>query len=255
MQGIVCLMYHELEVPGRPLCSPEPGYSRYVITAEEFRKQMETLAAMGLHGISVREMHVVPGNTIAISFDDGAESDLLFAAPILRELGHRATFFVSAGLLDQPGYLNSAQLRDLHEQGFEIGSHGSTHRYLGDLSAGELRQEVHGSKERIEAVLGTPIESFSCPGGRWNASVLASARAAGFKSFVTSEIGVNRPGQAIVRRVAIQRSTASSTFDKYVRGRLGAELVRARALNAAKGVLGNRLYDQLWRTLQAVRAR
>ena len=46
--GIVFLMYHELELPRRPLCQSGPGYVRYILSQESFRSQMlRQLHALG----------------------------------------------------------------------------------------------------------------------------------------------------------------------------------------------------------------
>jgi hypothetical protein len=36
-RGIVFLMYHELELPGRALAQQEPGYVRYILAETTFR--------------------------------------------------------------------------------------------------------------------------------------------------------------------------------------------------------------------------
>src|ERR1039458_10046315 len=84
--GIVFLMYHELELPPRPLCQSGPGYVRYILSQESFRSQMRWLAQNGWRGLSVGEALSYPSrNSVAITFDDGSETDLISAAPILKE--------------------------------------------------------------------------------------------------------------------------------------------------------------------------
>src|SRR5207245_791255 len=53
--SVVFLMYHELEVPDRSLCRPEPGYVRYVLTEADFRSQILWLRQARWHGLSVSE--------------------------------------------------------------------------------------------------------------------------------------------------------------------------------------------------------
>ena len=76
----VYLMYHELQVPGRSLCRDDPGYTRYVIPAADFRAQLEHLHSLGLRGMSVGQaLEGEDGDrpSVVITFDDGCESDLL----------------------------------------------------------------------------------------------------------------------------------------------------------------------------------
>ena len=100
-------MYHELELPARRLCQSEPGYVRYILSQESFRSQMKWLAENGWRGLSVGEALGYPsGNSVAITFDDGCETDLISAAPILKENGLNATFYVTAGFVGNPGYMS-----------------------------------------------------------------------------------------------------------------------------------------------------
>src|SRR5580658_4698137 len=113
--GVVFLMYHELEIPGRPLCQTEAGYSRYVVQEANFRSQVKWLQEAGWRSLSVSEALASERNinAVAVTFDDGCESDLLSAAPILSGAGYHATFYVTVGYLGRRGYLTPAQLREL----------------------------------------------------------------------------------------------------------------------------------------------
>src|SRR5262252_6727159 len=95
--SVVFLMYHELALPGRRLVASEPGYVRYVLDAAEFAWQMRAIRDLGFRGIGVRQALDFPSQSVAITFDDGCETDLLSAAPVLKQLGFGATFYVVAG--------------------------------------------------------------------------------------------------------------------------------------------------------------
>src|SRR5581483_12462557 len=168
-RGIVFLMYHELELPEGPLCQSDPGYVRYILPRESFASEMNWLAQNGWRGICVGQaLQCPPGNSVAITFDDGCETDLLAAAPILQEHGFQATFYVTAGLVGRSGYLSPAQVRELRARGFEIGCHSMTHAYLDDLDATGLRREIVDAGKRLEEITGEKVEHFSCPGGRYD---------------------------------------------------------------------------------------
>ncbi len=178
---MVFLMYHELELPGRKLCQSEPGYVRYILPIEAFRHQMAWLKESEWRGLNVGEaIHYPTGPSVCITFDDGCETDLIAAVPVLREFDFNATFYLTAGFLGTPGYLSPSQVRDLDTQGFEIGCHSMTHPYLSDLPEPELIREIVDAKLQIEAIIGHPIEHFSCPGGRYDQRTLQVARQAGF---------------------------------------------------------------------------
>jgi peptidoglycan/xylan/chitin deacetylase (PgdA/CDA1 family) len=247
--GIVSLMYHELELPGRPLCQSAPGYVRYILSRESFNSQMRWLTQNGWRGLSIGEaLAHPPGNSVAITFDDGCETDLITAAPILKQNGLNATFYVTAGLIGEPGYMSSAQLRQLHSLGFEIGCHSMTHAYLDDLDQPALRREIADSKKMLEEMIGGKVEHFSCPGGRYDNRTLDLAREAGYRSLATSRSEANFPSTNpySLGRVAILRETEGVTFGRVCTGEaLGRMRIEESLRGAAKRVIGNALYDRL----------
>jgi peptidoglycan/xylan/chitin deacetylase (PgdA/CDA1 family) len=246
---IVYLMYHELETPGRRLCRMEPGYVRYVLTAADFRKQMQSLKAAHWQGMTVGETGKLPtGPCVTLTFDDGCETDLLVAAPILKEFGFHATFYVTAGLIGRDGYLSAQQVRELRSLGFEIGCHSMTHAYLPDLAENELHQEIAGAKEKLEQMLGQPVEHFSCPGGRFDQRVKEFARKAGYRTLATSNTHANSESsdRFALGRVAVMRDTSLETFTAWCNGRgLWQLTLRDRLRQAAKRILGNSFYDRV----------
>jgi peptidoglycan/xylan/chitin deacetylase (PgdA/CDA1 family) len=255
--SIIYLMYHELEIPGRGLCSSEPGYARYVLLEREFREQIEFLKANGYPGLSAGQALAFPEGpnisanactNICITFDDGSETDLLAAAPILHRAGFGATFYITAGWLGKSGHLSAVQLKELGAQGFEIGCHSMTHPMLTDLDEAGLRREIADAKSQLEQIVGKPVEHFSCPGGRYDHRVVTIARAAGYRSVATSRIHANSPGTDAfaLGRVAVLRGTTVKDFSAICSG--GA-LRRLRAegtlRDAAKQLLGNSFYDRV----------
>jgi len=246
---IVFLMYHELELPGRPRIQSDPGYVRYVLSASSFRAQMLTLKRQAWRGMSVTEALAsprLPG--VAITFDDGCETDLLVAAPILHDNSFGATFYVTAGFLGRPGYMSNSQVRELATLGFEIGCHSMTHAYLSDLDAAGLQREVVEAKACLEQILGRPVEHFSCPGGRYDARTAELARAVGYRTVATSRIQANgrKADPYALARVPVFRGTGSEQFMKICRARGLWRLGLSQTLRvAARKSLGNSLYDRL----------
>lgn len=251
--GVVFLMYHELETAGRPLCEDGAGYARYVVGADDFRQHLSHLQSNGLRGVSVGEAlkkdeSDAVTNRVCVTFDDGCETDLLFAAPALKDAGFDATFYVTFGHLGRRGYMSESQLRELSGAGFDIGSHSMTHCYLHDLSDERVREEVAGSKERLEQLTGRRVAHFSCPGGRWDARVARIAREAGYESVATSAVGVNTRASDHFKlsRVAVTRGTTAEEVVRVSRGEgLAARRARVAVLDVAKRVLGNSIYERL----------
>lgn len=85
------------------------NYNRKHLEAGYFRRFLERLLEKGrplsmddviLHH---RENRPYPQNAFAITFDDGFRNNLTVAAPILRELGVPATFYVTSGFVEENG--------------------------------------------------------------------------------------------------------------------------------------------------------
>ncbi len=240
---IVFLMYHELELAGRKLCQSEPGYVRYILPLETFRSQMAWMKKSGLRGLNVGEALRYPAEpSVCITFDDGCETDLIAAVPVLRESGFNATFYLTAGFLGTPGYLSASQVGELDAQGFQIGCHSMTHPYLSDLPEPELKREVLDAKLQIENIVG------SCPGGRYDQRTLQMARRAGFATVANSRFYANSSSTSPYElgRVAMLRDLTIEEFSDTCHGRgLWKKRLEHQARRAAQGVLGNRAYDRL----------
>lgn len=246
--SVVFLMYHELALPGRDLVEPGPGYIRYALDAAEFEWQMRAIRDMGFRGIGVSQALEFPSRSVAITFDDGCETDLRTAAPVLKQLGFGATFYVVAGWIGKPGFLSARQLRELKDAGFEIGCHSMTHAYLSDLDQPGLYREIREAKDTIEQLLGGRIEHFSCPGGRSDQRAVAIAKEAGFETISTSLPRANRSSTNpfSLGRVAIKRGVGADGFQNVCRGRALWKIEWSGDLrDRAKRILGNRTYDRM----------
>jgi peptidoglycan/xylan/chitin deacetylase (PgdA/CDA1 family) len=118
--------------------------------------------------------------SLVITFDDGYRDNYELAAPILRDLGLPACFFIATDFIGsdqvtwwdresgiQSRWMDWEQVRALRTTyGFEIGAHTCTHPDLARLPLAEARKEIAQSKERLEAELNEPVTLFSYPYGR-----------------------------------------------------------------------------------------
>ena len=249
--GTVYLMYHELQLPLRELCDQEQGYVRYVVAESVFLEQLAHLKRSGFRGLNVTEALASAdekARTVCLTFDDGCETDLQVAAPALQANNFNATFYVTVAHLERRGYLSRRQLRELSDQGFEIGCHSMNHVYLTDLPPEQLRTEIAEAKDRLEQLTGKPVTHFSCPGGRWDKRVATIAQEAGYASVATSRIGVNRPetDRYCLSRVAVKRDMDITEFARLCHSK-GLRLRQAQnaVLASAKRVLGNSVYEKI----------
>lgn len=100
----------------------------------------------------------------AMSFDDGTE-DHLRVAEELRRRGLRATFFIPAGHIGDPGRLDRDQVRELVSMGHIVGSHSLHHLPLARMSSQQLMHEVRESRLLLESLCEKQVVLFAPPGG------------------------------------------------------------------------------------------
>lgn len=92
------------------------------------------------------------------------------------------------------GFMSVGQMKDLVARGHEIGSHSHSHALLPQCTDEELCAEIAGSRQKLEAVLGTPVTTFCYPNGSFDSRCVAQARVAGYRAAVTTRWGSNAPG-------------------------------------------------------------
>jgi len=110
----------------------------------------------------------IPGKLVILTFDDSCKSDVSFVAPLLKSYGFGATFFATEGFRREEGwdkkYLTWADIREIHNMGFEIGNHTRRHPTVRSLSKEELRQELEYIEQRC-GEHGIPVpKTFCYPG-------------------------------------------------------------------------------------------
>jgi peptidoglycan/xylan/chitin deacetylase (PgdA/CDA1 family) len=141
------------------------------------------------------------GIPIEITFDDGYSSDIFLAAPALQKRGLKAAFFVCAGRIGKPGYLDAYQLRSLAGAGMSVGSHGWDHvDWRVTRNEIDFEREILGARRFIEDVLSAgPIDSVAIPFGSYDRHVMRAVTHA-FSVVYTSDAGLASIGRKTVPR-------------------------------------------------------
>ena len=119
----------------------------------------------------------------AITFDDGLQDAYTIAYPALKERSIPFTLFVSSGFVGEPGYLSKEQLLELAADPLcTVGAHGTRHRVLTQVGEAERREEIFGSKDALQQLLGKEVSIYAYSNGRYDEEVLAMMREAGYKA-------------------------------------------------------------------------
>lgn len=139
---------------------------------------------------AVRERRPLPARSIALTFDDGYANFARHAWPALRQAGFGATLFAlgdravtsntwdaGAGTLGGEPLLEGGALRQLADEGVEIGAHSMSHARLARLAPEALAHEVGGACRALAETIGRPVRAFAYPYGAHDSAARAAVAA------------------------------------------------------------------------------
>jgi len=169
-------------------------YPELYVGRSDFSRQMDWLDEQGYEAVTLEEVErawyrggTLPAKPIVLSFDDGYRPQFTFALPELRKHGWPGLLNLKAEGSD----LYPSNVEAMIDAGWELAAHTIHHLALPPLDAGQLKEEVAGSRALLRRAYGVPVEDFCYPAGRFDDTVIAAVEAAGYTG-ATTEI----PGYA-----------------------------------------------------------
>lgn len=234
-----------------------PDNDFWTTTVPEFDRQMRWLYDHGYRTLSMEELEdwmdgeATPPRSVVISFDDGDESVVTYAVPVLRRYGFQGTLFLLTGRVGERGwndlsFVSWDRLRDLEREGvlrvqshthrmhrkvrvdgkpvpcFLVAARDSTGRIVENSA---LVQDLRASRAVIRRELGHDATFLAWPFGFGDAVVDSIARAAGFRRVLTLRPERNRPdpeaslaeqGGPSLGRYAVTARTSMRLFRRMV---------------------------------------
>ena len=216
----ILLMYHYI---GHP-----PGNARIhglFATPGQLEWQLRLLIKQGFNFTTFLETGndrylKLPEKTVIITFDDGSDTILKQAFPILKKLGIPAVVFPVTGFIGQSNklmagsannvpvsFLTREEIRFLSDEGMEIGSHMHTHTAADQLSDASLVRELDHSKKILEEITGKPVITLAYPYGIFDLRTVEEAKKAGYKFGMTT----NKPPLSNDPLMQLQRFSVKGT--------------------------------------------
>ena len=208
------LMYHFVG------SSEDARESKNFVSRESFERQMAFLRIGGYHVISLDEFYAIHqgqrksrGKEVVITFDDGNYTFAREAYPVLKKYDFPVAVFVVSENMKQKlhGSMTVEVLKELAASPrVTLGSHTKTHPFLSRLDLGKIQEELEGSKNDLETLLGVPIHYLAYPYGDFDVRVAEVAKKAGYRlAFTTSakKLRSSGAGSYGLMRVKITRSS------------------------------------------------
>jgi peptidoglycan/xylan/chitin deacetylase (PgdA/CDA1 family) len=197
------------------------------VTPSDFEQQLEYFKQQGFVSISVAKAteffesgKEFGEKYIIFTFDDGYSDVFINAVPILIKHGFVGSFAIATDLLGRPGYANWDQVKAAKEVGMEILSHSRNHLDLASAKYSEqdLQREIFESKKILEEKLGTVIESFVYPYGRYNDRVVELVKQVGYKIAFTTNFGdkINTSAALISPRIRVHGENGLQRLKKVM---------------------------------------
>ena len=195
--------------------------SFYTVTASQFKEQLKILNRHNYYPISLKDfieykkgLKTLPQRPIIITFDDGHRSNFKYAFPILDNYNFKAIFFVVTEKIGSKEFMSWEELKEISNNGIEIGSHGRSHRFLSKLNDSEIRKELVDSKNIIEDKIEKPVKFLAIPGGFYNHRVEQIAKEVGYEAICTSDFGTNSTETDLfhLKRMAVRYDTQIDDF-------------------------------------------
>ena len=204
------LMYHYI-VPAE--LNTEPA-NNSMINLEAFEAGMNYLHEEGYYTASLEELEAyvageqsMPEKTVVITFDDGYENNIIYAYPIMKQYGFKATLFVvGSNIQEETGVFDPAKKSFLSQQQmdetrdvFEYHSHTYDLHFKKELHCGNeygagmneklLQPDIARMKE-----MGIDSPYFAYPYGEFRQQMVYYLRQYGYRLAFTVRQGFVRPG-------------------------------------------------------------
>lgn len=249
------LMYHHIDTVGD---------SNVTISDELFQKQLDYLVENGYQTVTFDELTAytngdnveLPEKPVAIVFDDGYESNYIFAYPALKERGLNATICVIGSCVGKntykdtgvpmPQYLSGEQMREMSDSGvIAIGSHTYDMHQYKPLEVGiaresvtklpgesdaefikNIREDYTINSDLIYACTGKETKIFAYPNGKYSLLSEKIIRSLGAKVTLTTTVGMNTvikdnpESLYLLKRFNINQTTDIETLQCYLDGYL-----------------------------------
>jgi peptidoglycan/xylan/chitin deacetylase (PgdA/CDA1 family) len=217
---IPVLCYHQV----RPLTAADPK-SSITISPSLFGQHLKMLHDSGFHVVLPGDLFdcnttgkKLPPKAIIISFDDNTIGQYKYALPLLDQYHFKAVFFIMTVAIGKEGYLEVNQIKQLKQQGHEIGLHTWDHHNVTHYAPADWLVQLYKPRQQLENIIGQPVYYFGYPYGAWNDTAVNRLQQNGFKlAFILHTKASNASPQFTIRRLMVNAGMTPTGLMKALR--------------------------------------
>jgi peptidoglycan/xylan/chitin deacetylase (PgdA/CDA1 family) len=125
----------------------------------------------------------IPDKLVVLTFDDAPVTHFTYVAPLLKQYGFKATFFVCEfppNFQDSTKYMTWNQIKRLGEMGFEIGNHTHTHKPVNGLEKHEFLKQLNYIEDKCKALNTAKPVTFAYPNYEVDQNAFSVLKNAGY---------------------------------------------------------------------------
>lgn len=213
-EQVPVLMYHFI-TPKE--FNKEPG-NKSIINLEAFEQGIDYLYEQGYYTASLNELEqyvrgqiTLPAKSVVITFDDGYQNNYVYAYPILKKYGYKATIFIIGSKIEEhtqafdpvkKSYLSKDEIAASADV-FEYHSHTYNLHYKGfekcgtQAAAGQDPSMVDQDIDLMKS-LGFDSPYFAYPFGEKNIQMIYHLQQNGYRMAFTVRQGFVKPGDRLM---------------------------------------------------------
>lgn len=113
---------------------------------------------------------------ISITFDDGRDTIMNNALPIMKKYNVKGTMYITTGVIDDYGHVCEYDIQTLINNGWEIGAHTIYHDDLTKLSEEKIYENLIKPHWYLENTFNIEVKSFASPYGEYNDSIIQKVK-------------------------------------------------------------------------------
>ncbi|MGI4871533.1 MAG: polysaccharide deacetylase family protein [Janthinobacterium lividum] len=163
------------------------GAKDYIIPIAQFKAQMKMLADSGYHSIQPDQLYAylttgakLPTKPVMLTFDDTDLDQFTIARPTLQQYGYKGVYFVMTVSLGRPHYMTKDMVKQLSDEGNQIGSHTWDHHNVKKYQGKDWVTQIDKPTKTLEDITGKKIKYFAYPFGLWNTQAFPELKQRGF---------------------------------------------------------------------------